>query len=373
VHDRCWDERAPVSTRVPVSRDDAGCVLHLRSGDARIGAAECAELKCEPGVASTFAHTRIGVLGALLALYAVGTLAWAARWRALLAFAGVDLSLFQVWRVSLEAQAGGVMLPGGIGGDALRVAAVLARPTRPGEPRSPAAIVVASVLLDRAVGLALIAALAAGLGLASGGVGAGPLVAMLGAVPAMLVVGLLVLRRAPMPGAGWTSKGVGRFVGPVLAYVRDPRAPRAIMLAAALSVAVAAVQFGVVRGLVVALGAVPLQEKWVYVGTAMAFIVAAIPALPGAWGTADAAYVFFFGLAGIASPVALAVSLLYRVFWYISGAVGAVLYLARSRSLKEPGAELAGTSPAPAGAWSRPGEATPPSPTGRGRDLDKQA
>lgn len=88
-------------------------------------------------------------------------------------------------------------------------------------------------------------------------------------------------------------------------------------------------QFAVIRGLVLALGATPTAEKWVYVGTAMAFIVSAIPALPGAWGTADAAYVFFFGLGGIASGVALAVCLLFRLFWYLSAAAGAVLHVTR--------------------------------------------
>jgi len=285
LRDRCWDPLASASTRVAVSRDEAGCVLHLDTGDVRISAGECAPLKCEPGIASTFAHARLGVLAALLALYGLGTLAWAARWRALLGFAGVELPLSQVWRISIEAQAGGVLLPGGIGGDALRVAAVLGRPMRPGEARSSAAIVVASVLLDRAVGLALIATVAAVLGIASGGIGAGPSAAMLGAVPAAVVVGLLVMRRAPPSRTHQLSQGrLGRLLGPVLAYVRDPRAPGAIALASAFSVVVAATQFGVVRGLVLALGATPTQEKWVYVGTAMAFIVAAIPAFPGAWG-----------------------------------------------------------------------------------------
>ena len=48
--------------------------------------------------------------------------------------------------------------------------------------------------------------------------------------------------------------------------------------AAALSVVVAGVQLVVVRGLVLALGATPADEKWVYVGTAIAFVAAAIPA-----------------------------------------------------------------------------------------------
>jgi uncharacterized membrane protein YbhN (UPF0104 family) len=57
-----------------------------------------------------------------------------------------------------------------------------------------------------------------------------------------------------------------------------------------------------------------------------------IPALPGGWGTADAAWVFFLGLAGLPAGSALAVGLLFRLFWYLSGVVGAGLYVARSRA-----------------------------------------
>ena len=129
----------------------------------------------------------------------------------------------------------------------------------------------------------------------------------------------------------------------MLEYLRDPRAPGAIARAAALSILVASVQFAVVRGLVFALGGDPTAEKWVYVGSAMVWIVAAVPALPGAWGTADAAWVFFLGLAGLPAGTALAVGLLHRLFWYVSGITGAVLYVARPR----PPAPTA--SPDPAG------------------------
>jgi uncharacterized membrane protein YbhN (UPF0104 family) len=117
----------------------------------------------------------------------------------------------------------------------------------------------------------------------------------------------------------------------VLEYARHPGAPRAILAAAALSVVVAGVQFATIRGLVFALGATPTAEKWVYLGTAMAFVASALPTLPGAWGTADAAYVFFFGFGGVAPGTALAVCLLYRLFWYLSGVTGAILHLARPR------------------------------------------
>jgi uncharacterized membrane protein YbhN (UPF0104 family) len=345
VRDRCWDPRAPASTRLAVSREEGGaCTLHLRSGDVRVDAAECSQLRCEPGVASTFAHARPGILGLLLLLYAIGTVPWAARWRALLGLAGVHLTLGEAWRVSIEAQAGGVLLPGGIGGDALRIVSVVGRPMR-AEPsaegtgegggeaaRSPTAIAVASVALDRAVGLAVLSALAAGLGFAWGGLRAGPLAFALAAIPLAFVAGLVALRLAPLHRArSLLESRVGNAVRPVLEYVRDPRAPRAIAVAAALSVLVAAVQLATIRGLVLALGGAPTAEKWVYVGSAMAFLAGAVPALPGGWGTADAAYVFFLGLAGLPASTALAVCLLYRLFWYLSGIAGALLHVARLR------------------------------------------
>jgi glycosyltransferase 2 family protein len=344
IRDRCCDPGSPASTRAPVSRDTSGCTLHLRTGQVHIDAQRCAQLQCEPGLASTLARARPGVLLLLMVLYASGTLVWAARWRVLLSFAGVELPVAQVWRVSIEAQAGGVLLPGGVGGDALRIASILARPTSTGEARAPAAIVVASVLLDRAVGLALIAGLAVVLGVASGGVRAGPLVGALAAVPVGLAAGLATLRYAPLRLTEWPLlKRFRPVVDPMLAYVRDARAPRAIALAALLGIFVAAAQFGVIRGLVFALGTAPTEEKWVYVGAAMAFIVSAIPALPGAWGTADAAYVFFFGLAGIGAGAALAVCLLYRLFWYLSAVVGAILYVTRA----SPTAQETGSGSAP--------------------------
>ncbi len=344
VRDRCWDPLAPTSTRAPVSRTGAQCILHVRSGPVTLGSAECARLRCEPGLESTFARARLGVLVALLALYAAGTLAWAARWRALLGFAGVDLALGTVWRISVEAQAGGVLLPGGLGGDALRIGSVLALAPRPGAARSKAAIVVASVLLDRAIGLSVIAALAAALGYAlrsrSVVVAAGPLEAVLAFIPAAVLGGFIGLRsdrfgEARRPAWLATTR-LGPLLSPILTYIRDRRAPHAVAIAVLLSVVVAAVQFAVVRGLVFAVGGVPADETWVYVGTAMAFIVSAVPALPGGWGTADAAYVFFFGLAGLAPGVALAVCLMFRFFWYLSAVAGAILHMTHGSASAQP-------------------------------------
>jgi hypothetical protein len=346
VRDRCWDPRTS-STKAPVSRIADGCVLHLDSGNVTISERQCAELTCEPGVVSTFRTARTGIIAGLFGVYVLGTLAWAARWRALLGFAGIDLGVLRVWRISVEAQAGGVLLPGGLGGDALRIASVVAMPARPGVTRAPASIVIASVLLDRVIGVSFIAAVAAALGFASGRVvGAGWLVVALTGIPVGSAVGVLVLMRAPLHRVGLLTEGrLGRVMKPVLAYVRDPRAPRAITLAAGLSLIVSVAQFICIRGLVFALGATPTEEKWVYVGAAMAFIVSALPALPGGWGTTDATYVAFFKLGGIAAGTALGVCLLFRLFWYLVAMAGAVLFVARPR-VAPPSPELAVPGPA---------------------------
>jgi uncharacterized membrane protein YbhN (UPF0104 family) len=345
IRDRCRDPASKAAPRVGVTWVSGGCVLHERGREVRLDAPACARLDCEPGIASTFARTDKTIVLAMLAVYFLGTVTAAGRWRTLLALARVDIALGDVWRIFAQAQAGGILLPGGIGGDALRIAAVVGRPTRDGAERAPASIAIASVLLDRAVGLALIAAVAASMGWAFGGLHAGALVVILTLLPVGLVVGLAILRLAP---AAWLERvlrgRVGAIVAPVLAYVRDPGAPRAVSLAAVWSLAVAAIQFVVIRGLVAALGAHPTDEKWIYLGTTMAFLVSAIPTLPGAWGTADAAYVYFFKFAGVSPAVALAVCLLFRLFWYVLGVTGAVLQIVWPVPF-DPGVARAGAPP----------------------------
>jgi uncharacterized protein (TIRG00374 family) len=256
----------------------------------------------------------------------VGTLAWAARWHALLRLADVDLTVPQAWRIILESQAGGVLLPGGVAGDALRVVSVVGR-------GAPTAIVVASILLDRAIGLSSLAALAASFAFVFDRMAAGPAAWVLAAIPLSTVSGIALLRvdafrRHKLLEHRWL---IGT-VKPVLEYLGDPRATRAMLKALALSLLLSAVQLGILRGLCTALGTEPTVERWVYTGSAIAFIAAAIPALPGGWGTSDAAFVFFLARAGIGSATALGVSLLYRMYWYAAAALGAVLHVARRRA-----------------------------------------
>jgi uncharacterized membrane protein YbhN (UPF0104 family) len=331
LRDRCEDPAAVAAShpdakpvRVPLSRDGDGCILHRPAGDAHLDAAACAKLTCEPGLVSTFAKARLGMLAALLALYFFATFAWAARWRALLGLAKVPITLLETWRITLEAQAGGVVLPGGVGGDALRVGFVAGK-------GASLPTVIAAVLLDRAIGLVTLAGLAAAFSATTLDGGPAPkLLLVLGSIPIAFVVGLVLLRWGPLARAPFFTRGpLAPAARPVLAYLGAPGAPKAILQGVLISLVVSGTQLLTIRGFVTALGAAPVTELWVYVGATMSFIVGAIPILPGGWGTSDAAFVYFFAKAGLVPSLALAVSLLYRLFWYSSGAVGAVLYLLR--------------------------------------------
>ncbi len=335
LRDRCEDPSAPAAlagtkaATVAVSRMHAGgaCVIHRPQAEERLDAADCARLKCEPGILSTLAGARIGMLLGLCALYFFATFAWAARWRALLRLARVPVTQLEAWRVTLEAQAGGIILPGGIGGDALRVSLVASK-------GASLPTVIAAVLLDRAIGLVTLSGLAALCAATTLDGGTVPtLLIVLASIPVAFVVGLLALRWGPIAKAPFLVRGpLAPAARPVLEYLGDPGAPRAILTGVAISLVVSGAQLATIRGFVTALSAVPTSELWVYVGATMSFIVGAIPALPGGWGTSDAAFVLFFTKAGLAASIALATSLLYRLFWYASGAVGAVLYLLRQHA-----------------------------------------
>lgn len=294
--------------------------------------------ECEAGLFTTLGQASPAALVGLFAAYMVGTVAWAARWRALLGIAGIHVPLFRVWRVTLEAQAGGILLPGGVAGDALRFAYV-----RQVAPEADLGKIAASILADRVVGLVTLCGLAALSGVAFGVEGLGKALPVLAAIPAGAVGAWFVLRARAVRDLEIFRAGLlGRLARPVLEYANAENGPSALMRGFVLSVGVSAIQLLVVRGFVGALHAQPTREAWVFVGTTLAMMVAAIPAVPGAWGTADAAYVLFFGKAGIAPSVAAAACLLYRIYWYASGLLGAGLALTRRdavASAPAPGAE----------------------------------
>jgi len=292
---------------------------------------QCTAAGCEPGLITVVRRANAPLLGVLFAIYLSGSLAWAARWRALLRPAGVALSLRSAWRITLEAQAGGILLPGGVAGDALRVAYVKSR-----EPEANLAKTIASVFADRVLGLVSLATLATLTALPSLGKGLGAFFHLIAAIPLVAGLGWIIVRR---PGLAehplFAHRILARVVRPMVEYAGAKDGPRALRDGLAFSILVSLVQLAVVRGLIAALGVTPDHEAWVYVGTTFGMMVAALPLAPGAWGTADAAYVFFLGQAGVPASVSLSCCLLYRMYWYASGLIGAALALARDARARE--------------------------------------
>jgi len=324
--DRCATPDAP-AVMLPVVRTADGCTLLAPTGPRPLEPPACAALTCEPGLFSAFGRVRPARYLALFALYLAGNFAWAARWFLLVRLGGLRLRLLQVWRVTLEAQAGGIMLPGGVGGDALRIAAAVGH-------GAPPSVVIASVLLDRVIGLVTLAGTAAAVSVSMTGLAPTTRATTLalaafpvafGVALALRPVAARLVRSAPR-----RLRRLFAVVEPAIDYALSPGALSAIARAVVVSGAVSLVQLLVIRGIIAALGVTPVTESWVFVGSAIAFMVAAVPVLPGGWGTADAAFVFFLARAGIGPETGLAASLLYRSLWYLSGIVGGCLQLARA-------------------------------------------
>lgn len=324
IRDRVLDPDDGKTRVALVHHGDGACEVLGKVRRQTLDAAACGALKVEPGLETTVKRARPWVLVALFGLYMAGTLLWAVRWRALLALARVDMPVLSVWRVVLEAQAGGVLLPGGVAGDALRIAAVGAR-------TKETAKVAASVFLDRAVGLLTVCLAALGAALLSGGLGGTDgLMTPLFAIPLGSALGWMLLRGTRYAGSErFAATRVGKVLTPMLAYARAPGGTGVVLRATAVSVLVSLTQLFVIRGLCSALGVTPSSEAWVFAGTAFTFMVSALPALPGAWGTGDAAFVFFLARAGVAPSEALAICLLYRIYWYLSAILGALLTIGR--------------------------------------------
>lgn len=285
----------------------------------------CTEKGCTPGLLSTLASARLGEVALLLGLYLAGVLAWAARWRALLGVLGARASVLDIFRLTLESQAGAILLPGGVAGDALRVAYARAH-----AEKAPLASILASILADRFIGLGTLATVALTAAAVTRARELGPALPVLVAIPVGIVALAWAVRHPRVLALGFLQRGrAAEWIRPLVAYAAAPESPSAFARAAGYSLVVSAVQLAVFRGLLHALGATVGSEGWAAAGTTFGFIVGAVPALPGAWGTAEAAFVTFLAPAGVSAPSAAAACLLYRMFWYASGAMGALSALAR--------------------------------------------
>ena len=66
---------------------------------------------------------------------------------------------------------------------------------------------------------------------------------------------------------------------------------------------------------------------WLMMAVSMIAVVTALPLSLNGLGIKEGAYVFFFGLAGIAAPQALALALLSRGLTLVVSLIGGAIYL----------------------------------------------
>lgn len=269
---------------------------------------------------------RLAAAAVLAAGIAYPLQAW--RWQRLLAAQGVPARPARVHALFWIGNFYNSFLPGGVAGDGVRLAALWR------DHPEHAAGAVASVAADRLIGLAallVLAVLALGAQLATGG-GAGQLELLLYASAAALVV-VAGLALAAAHGTGW-ERPLGRWLGAErAAALRRAAATLAadhgtLLAAAGLSVAVWMLDFAALwllaQAVGLAAGALPLV-----VAAAAAYVAAALPISVGGHGVREGTLVVVLGWLGVAAtdPVLL----LAFAFWCLNAgwsAAGALALLA---------------------------------------------
>jgi len=264
-----------------------------------------------------------------LALVAVDRVVMAIRWLLLLRAAGVDLSAATALRIFLTSSFVGSFLPAGVGADAARAYEVASRTSRGSQA-------VASVGIDRVLGLVAIAVLGLG-GLAGWASHVEPAmrlrlmaVAAAGGGAVLAVFWVDKVARLCLPARwhgtlwGWRILRLGDAIG---AYRQHPKVLLQVM---ALSIAVQLVRvfqgYGLGRGLGIEVG---LEYYLVFMPVAM--LVLLLPVSISGFGLPQAAIVWLLRPMGVPDAESLALSTLLIVIGIIGNLPGALLYAVRRK------------------------------------------
>ena len=140
------------------------------------------------------------------------------------------------------------------------------------------------------------------------------------------------LRRLGRPG-GLGLAGALHRLG--TAYAGFGRDPRALLPAAALTVAEHGAQVGFVLAAALSLG-VGAGPAALLAATAVYLLVARLPLAPDGWGVAELGAIGAFGLVGVAPAEAFSLSLVGRVVPLLALAPGGVLLLLAAPGRRDP-------------------------------------
>ena len=275
-----------------------------------------------------------GWLLAGLAAAIASNIVSALRWRALARWLGADMGLRDASRWYFQAIGLNALLPGAVlGGDVYR-AVVLQRAGQDTQASSW------SVVLDRVSGLWMLCAIG-GLGAAACAPQLAPVLRLpTGAFAALMLAGTAawlllplalpwLLRRGAGGGSNGESNGSGwlRRVAAALAPLRDA-VERPDFLAQLLQQATASAAVQVLSAAALAAGGLALGvhigwAAWAF-AIAPVFLMAALPASVGGWGTREAAAVAALAPFGVPAAAAVGVGVIYGLYQLVQGALGAL-------------------------------------------------
>jgi len=265
-----------------------------------------------------------------LALYFLAVMLGALKWQIVVRAQAMDASLARLLVYSLVGLFFGNLLPSNVGGDVVR-AYGLARATG----RTEAAAI--SVLVDRLMGLvAWLGAAAVMAVLATATLARGNEIEQIEVATAIVAAlfifasALMFSRRLSQPLLRFFEFGLLRRLRPIAHRIYDAlqiyrHSYRALASNLVLSVAIVCVTTFVWYAVALALG-LNVSIFYFFLFNPLLVFVLLIPISFNGLGPKEATAVFFFGLIGVPSEVALALSLIFHVIVVLTSLPGGVLW-----------------------------------------------
>lgn len=280
-----------------------------------------------------FQSADLGYLLAALALYLIGVPLRAYRWQGLLSALHVAVPLRRLTSLYFVGTFFNNLLPTGVGGDVIRAYEL----SQDGAGSAVAAI---TVLADRATGLLVLLAMALVSTLFGYRLVSQNLVLIIAAVSLGSFAGVMVLlwdnlwqqagRRLPWLRRLLARKGIADFYR-FLQTCRGRPVVNALLISLIFNVMLIAVNDLIALSIGVR---VSLWYFLLFVPLISFSLV--LPISVSGLGVRESAYVLLFGQAGVAAPLALAMSLAFYVLNIAAGLVGGVIYAAQGLGWGDP-------------------------------------
>lgn len=262
------------------------------------------------------------LLAGLLAAIA-SNLVSALRWRALARWLGADMSARDACRWYFQAIGLNALLPGAVlGGDVYR-AVVLRRAEQDTLASSW------SVVLDRVSGLWMLCAIG-GLGAAACAGALAPLLRLSpNAFALLMLLGtalwLLLPLALPLTLPLLLRRGAFGWLAPLRSAIERPGFGAQLRDQALASAAVQLLSAAALAAGGLALGVHIGWAAWAF-AIAPVFLMAALPASVGGWGTREAATVAALAPFGVAASAAVGAGVIYGIYGLVQGALGALAF-----------------------------------------------